>query len=248
MGTMPTPAPEAQATISPVGRIIGVFFSPSSTFEDIGRSPSWILPVVLMTVMGLMVGFALNQRIDWRDVASKRLESSSRASQLSADQKERNIEMSAKISPIITYAIGLLGPILGVLIVGGVMLGAYNLLGGANASYKTSMAIVAHAYLVTLISSVLLILILYLKPFGTVDLENPVAANLGAFLPEGTAKWLMTLGTGIDLFNFWVLILIGVGFAAFNRKKLKTGSAIGIAFGVWAVYEVIRVGLTWVFS
>jgi hypothetical protein len=135
-----------------------------------------------------------------------------------------------------------------VVIVGGVMLGVYNLFGGANANYKVSLGIVSHAYLVSLISSLLLVLILYLKPPGTVDLENPVATNLGAFFPEGTAKWLMSLGTAIDLFSFWILILIGIGFAAFNRKKLKTGSAIGIAFAVWAAYEVVRVGLTWIFS
>ena len=44
---MPIPAPvvEPAAKISPFGRIIGVLFSPKSTFEDIARKPSWILPV-----------------------------------------------------------------------------------------------------------------------------------------------------------------------------------------------------------
>ena len=38
----PEPAPVAQ--ISPFGRIIGMFFSPKPTFEDIVRKPYWILP------------------------------------------------------------------------------------------------------------------------------------------------------------------------------------------------------------
>ena len=96
------------------------------------------------------------------------------------------------------------------------MLGAYNLLGGANASYKVSMAIVSHAYFVSIISSLLFILVLFLKPPGSVDIENPVAANLGAFLPDGTSKVVMALGTAIDLFSFWIICLIGIGFAAFN--------------------------------
>jgi len=33
------------------GRIIGVFFSPKNTFEDIVRKPSWMLPIVLLTVL-----------------------------------------------------------------------------------------------------------------------------------------------------------------------------------------------------
>src|SRR5712691_3248497 len=42
MATTPAPAPEPQASISPFGRIIGVLFSPKSTFEDIARKPSWV--------------------------------------------------------------------------------------------------------------------------------------------------------------------------------------------------------------
>ncbi len=248
MATAPTPAPEAQEPVNHFGRIMGVFFSPKATFQSIARRPTWILPVVLMTVLGGVVSFALNKRVDWREVASKRIEESSRASQLSAEQKEKQLAMSEKISPAFTYAIGLLVPILLAVIVGGVMLGAYNLFAGAGANYKVSMAIVSHAYVVSMVSSLLFLLILFLKPFGTVDLGNPVATNLGAFLPDGTSKVVMAMGTAIDIFSFWIICLIGIGFAAFNPKKLKTGGAIGIAVVVWAAYEVCRVGLTFVFS
>jgi hypothetical protein len=248
MATTAVPAPEAQAPINHFGRIIGVFFSPKETFQSIAQRPSWILPVVLMTVLGVVVAFSLNKKVDWREVASKRIEESSRASQLSAEQKEQQIAMGAKISPAIAYAIGLVAPILLAVIVGGVMLGAYNLLGGANANFKVAMGIVSHAYVVTMVNSLLFLLILFLKPPGTVNIENPVASNVGAFLPEGTSKTVMALGTAIDLFSFWIICLIGVGFAAFNPKKLKLGSSISIALAVWAVYQAFRLGLTFIFS
>jgi Yip1 domain len=249
MGTVTTaPAAEAQPPINHFGRLIGVFFTPKETLASIAERPSWVMPVVVMTVLGIGVGFALNQRVNWRDVASKRIEESSRASQLSPKQKEQQLAMSEKISPAIAYCIGAFVPILLAVIVGGVMLGAFNLLGGANANFKVSMGIVAHAYFVSIISSLLFVLILYLRPPGTVDLENPVAANVAAFLPDGTAKWLVTLGTAIDLFSFWIMILIAIGFAAFNPKKLKFGSAFGIVLSVWAVYEIIRVGFAFIFS
>jgi hypothetical protein len=248
MATTAVPAPEAQAPINHFGRVIGVFFSPKETFQSIAQRPSWILPVVLMTVIGVVVGFSLNKRVDWREIASKRIEESPRASQLSAEQKEQQIAMGAKISPAIAYAFGLVGPILLVVIVSAVMLGAYNLLGGANANFKVALGIVSHAYLVTVVSSLLFLLVLFLKPPGTVNIENPVAANLGAFLPEGTSKTLMALGTAIDLFSFWIICLIGVGFAAFNPKKLKLGSSISTALAVWALYQAFRLGVTFIFS
>ena len=247
--TVAVSAPEPpQQQISAVGRLIGVFFSPGATFADIARKPSWLAPVVVMTVLGLIVSFALNQRVNWHDVVMKQIDASSRASQLSTEQKEQQADVGAKFSVPFSYGIGLLGPILAVLIVGGVMLGAYNLLGGANATFKASMAIVSHAYFVTIISSLLFVLVLFLKPAGTVDLENPVATNLGAFMPDTAAKWLVKLATSIDLFSFWVMALIAIGFAAWNPRKLKFGSAFGIALLVWGVYVVCKVGWAAIFS
>ena len=250
MSTTPMVAAETPQPPGPInhfGRIIGMFFSPKATFEDIVRRPSWIVPVLLMTVLGIGVAFALNQRVDWRDIASKRIEESPRAANLSAEQKEQQIAMSAKVSPPVDYAFGALGPILGVLVVAGVMLLAYNVIGGANANFSVAMGIVSHGFVVSVLSSLLFILILYLKPPGTIDLDNPVATNLGAFLPESTPKALMALGKSIDVFSLWTLLLISIGFATFNPKKLK-GKSLSIAISVWAVYVVIKMGAAWIFS
>jgi hypothetical protein len=248
MATTPVPAPEAQATISPFGRIIGVFFSPGKTFEDIVRKPSWMLPLLLTTLLSIGVSFAINQRINWREFMSQQIEKSPRAAQLSADQKQQQIEGGAKFTPPFTYAVGVLGPFLGVLIIGLVMWGAYGLLGGASTNFSTALSITAHAFLTGLVSSPLLILTLYLKPYGTADLDNPLAANIAAFLPEDSAKWLVALCKSFDLFTFWTLILLAIGFAAVNPKKLKGAKSFTIGFSVWAAFVVLRVGWAFIFS
>jgi hypothetical protein len=155
MATTSLPAPEAQAPISPFGRITGMFFSPKATFEDIVRKPSWVLPIVLLTILSIAVCVAINQRINWREFMSQQIEKSPQAAQLSAEQKEQRIEGGAKFSPIFTYAIGVLGPILSALVVALVMWGAYNLLGGASTDFGTSFAITSHAFLTGLVSSAL---------------------------------------------------------------------------------------------
>ena len=246
--TTSMPAPEAQAALGPIGRIIGVFFSPKATFEDIVRKPSWVVPVVLLTVLSLCVSFAINQRINWREFVSQQIEKSPGAANMSAEQKEQRIEGGAKFSPPFTYAIGLLGPVLATMVVALVMWGGYNLLGGANTNFGTSLGVTSHAFLTGLVSSPLFILILYLRPYGTVDLDNPVAANLAAILPEDSAKWLVALGKSIDLFSFWTLILLAMGFAATNPRKLKGSKSFSIAFGIWAAFVICRVGWAFIVS
>src|SRR6202171_1219616 len=153
--SLPAPDAQSQPAISPIGRIIGVFFSPKATFEDIVRKPSWVLPVVLLTLFSIGVSFAINQRINWREFISQQMEKSPQAANMSAEQKEQRIEGGAKFSPPFTYAIGLLGPLLSILLVALVLWGAYNLLGGANTTFGTSLGITSHAFLTGLVTSIL---------------------------------------------------------------------------------------------
>ena len=105
-----------------------------------------------------------------------------------------------------------------------------------------------HAYVPVILGNLVFLIVLFLKAPGTIDLENPVATNLAAFFPEDTAKWLQAFGKNMDIFTLWVVALIGIGFAATNPKKLKGGTSFGIAFGMFAAYVVIRVGLAFAFS
>jgi hypothetical protein len=241
-------APEPQPQMSAISRVFGVLFSPQKTFEDIVRKPGWLFPIALLTILSIAVSFGLNQRVNWREFMSQQIEKSPQASSLSADQKEQRIEAGAKFAPISTYVFGTLGPLVIALIIGLVMWGAYSLLGGVSTNFSTAMAITAHAFMTGLISSPLFLLVIFLKAPGTIDLENPVATNLAAVLPDESAKWLVALCKSFDVFTFWTLILIAIGFAVTNPKKLKGGKPYMIAFGVWAAYVVCRVGFAFIFS
>jgi hypothetical protein len=245
---VPPAAPEPQRQMSAISRVFGVLFSPQKTFEDIVRKPSWGLAIALLTVLSIAVSVGINQRVNWREFMSQQIEKSPQGAQLSAEQKEQRIEGGAKISPIFTYVVGALGPIVFALVIALVMWGAYTLLGGVTTNFSTAMAITSHAFLTGLISSPLFLLVIYLKAPGTLDLENPVATNLAAVLPDESAKWLVALCKSIDVFSIWTLILLAIGFAVTSPKKLKGGKSYAIAFGVWAVFVICRVGIAFIFS
>ena len=249
MATTPvTTAPEPQAAISPVGRLFGVLFSPGKTFEDIVRKPGWIVPLVVLVVLSLGASIVFVQRVDWRDVISQQIDKSPQAAQLTAEQKEQRVEMGSKVAPIVGYVGGAVFPACILVLTALVMWGAYSLLGGVNAGFGTSFSIAAHAFMTAIVSTPIFLLIILLKPRDAIDIENPVATNVAAFLPGEIPKWLFTLGKQIDVFTIWTLILIGIGFAAVNRKKLSAGKSVGIALSVWLVYVVIRTGIAFVFS
>jgi hypothetical protein len=256
MATMPPPAPgsqasapAAQASISPFGRVVGMFFSPKATFEDIVRKPSWILPSAIILFFSLAGVTALNQHFNWREYMTQQMEKNSRSAQLSPEQKEKQIEGGVKYAPIAATVSALVFPILGILVISLLLMASYNLMAGAGVNFKTSLAIVAHSLVpAAVVGTFVFVLVLFLKPVGMFDLENPVATNLAVFLPEDSAKWLVALGKNIDLLEIWKLLLLAIGFAAVNPRKLKGGKSLTIVVSVFLVYVVVRVGLAFVFS
>lgn len=249
MATTPMPAAEPQAGISPFGRIIGVFFSPKATFEDIVRKPSWILPTALILIFAVLGVVALNSHFNWRDYGSQQIEKSPRAAQLSAEQKEQQVGATAKYAPIFAYVFGIPVPVVMLLLISLVLMLTYNLMSGAGVNFKTSFAIVTHAFVpASVLGTALFITVLFLKPIGTFDLDNPVATNLAVILPEESAKWLVALCKNIDLLEFWKLFLLAIGFAAVNPKKLKGGKSFTIVFSVFVIYVILRTGISFISS
>ena len=111
-----------------------------------------------------------------------------------------------------------------VAIFAGIYMAAFNLFSGAGVRYGQSFAITTHAFLPTVIVNVLALIILPLKSYGDVDPENIVATSLKAYLPETMPKPLLALGGSLELFWIWCLVLVAIGFAAANPRKVKPGS------------------------
>jgi hypothetical protein len=248
MATTPTPAPAAEAQISMLGRLTGALFSPRPTFEDIARKPDWIVPLLVIVLLSTVTTAIFGQRVGWRGFMEKQLANNKRVEQMSPEQRERIIEQQTKFAPIIGYVAAPIFIFGGALIVSGVLLGAFNILAGAEFNYKTSLGILTHAWMPAVIVQLLGILILFVKAPDMIDLEHLVASNLGALLSDDSPKWLMSLLTSIDLFTFWTIFLAALGFSVARPKKISMGRALGIIIVLWVLYLGVKVGFTAIFS
>jgi hypothetical protein len=240
------PSPEA-ARVSSFGRVFGVLFSPKQTFDSIAKRPTWLVPIVLGCCFFIAVVVVFTQRGGWPSFFEKQNANSSRMQQMSAEDREKTLDAQIKIAPTFGYVEGVVLPFLVALVAAGVFLGVFNAM-GVNTSFKTSLAIVSYAWVPWLIHGILSILILFLKDISTVDLQNLVASNPGAFLSDDASKWLTACLSSIDIFAIWTMVLLGIGFSSVNSKKLPFGKAFVTVAGVWIVYVLVKVGLTAAFS
>jgi hypothetical protein len=252
MARAETPSPATTSSDGSFGRIFGVLFSPKPTFESIVRKPSWVLPLILIAVVSVGIVFTFSQRVGWRNFMIRQDQQNSRTQKqmesMTEEQRENMINTQTKVAPIFAYVGVVIGPFIAAVVVGAVLMLAFNLIYGTKIGFVPSLAIVSYAWVPGILGALLGILILFLKDPSTVDLEHLVASNGGAFLADDSAKWLVTLLTAVDLFAFWNMILMAFGFSATDPKKLSFGKALGTVVSVWLIYVIVKVGLVAAFS
>lgn len=248
MATTPTPSPVEPGRIGAMGRMFGALFSPKETFADIAARPSWLAPVILLSIISLGFTIAFTQRVGWQQFMEQQLANNPRTANMSAEQRAQAIERGASIAKYFGYGGAALGSFAVVAVLAGIFLGAFNLIGGAGTNYRTSLGILSHSMMPLVVANLLAFIVLFLKRPDMFDLENPLGSNVAAFLSGDAPAWLNSLGRSLDIFAFWAMFLIATGFAAASPKKISLGKGLGIVIGVWAVYVLVKMGWAAAFS
>jgi hypothetical protein len=253
MVTTPVAASEAspEPGLSTLQRITGVFFSPGTTFADIVKRPSWLAPMILLTVIWLGLCATLVKRADWIEVTKQQIESNKFAARsiesLSADAKEQAYEQGAQRSKISQYVRGVIGwPIL-ILFSAALNFGFYKLITGIRTNFATAFAISAFAHLPMGIRELLAIPVTLLKDPQSIDPQNFLASNPATFLGSGAPVWQMILFGSLDLFSIWAIILVAIGFSAADPKKVPMGKSLFVSFGSTYSIVLVFVMMAWIF-
>lgn len=252
MASPVTPSPEAAPSVSSFGRIFGAIFSPKPTFESIAQRPTWILPLLLISILSIVTVFIFGQRVGWRSFMEHQDQTNPRVQKqmeaMTPDQREQMLATQTKYASIFGYVGAVVGIFIVAVIIAAVLMVAFNVMSGGGTGFMTSLGIVTHSWVPGIIGGLLGILVLFLKDPSTIDIQHLVATNAGAFLSDDAPKWQEALLSSFDLFTIWSMVLMAIGYSAINPKKISYGKALGTIVAVWAIYVVCKVGLTAAFS
>ena len=178
------PQPERMSEIS---RLTGVFFEPKKTFEDIAQRPGWLVPLVLIIVAALSVTVVFSQHVGWERFFRQQMETNSRMAQLTPEQRDQTLAMQMKFAPIGGAAAILIGVPIYYLIVSAVLLGIVAGIMSAPVKFKQVYAIMCYASLTGVVSSILTLVVMFLKNPDQFNLQNPLAFNPAAFMDQTTS-------------------------------------------------------------
>lgn len=237
---MPEFVPVAEpAPLSEPARLAGVFFSPGKAFADIAKRPRWWVPILLSTIFTTGYLYLYSQHVGWVQMIERTLDQNPT---MSAEQREMTVRIYRDYGGFITFGSGLTIPIMASLVIAGVLKFLADTIMGAGVGFKRMLAITTYAGLPGLLSTILAVIVMYSKPPRDFDINNPVMINASAFLSEGAPRWLETGAAALDLFSFWVMILMAIGIHAAAGKKMSTGKAFMMILFPWALYQILRVG------
>jgi hypothetical protein len=222
--------------LSESARLTGVVIEPKRAFADIAARPRFWVPLALILAIAVGFTFAMSRRVGWENVMRTAIEKSPRVQNLSVEQREQIIQQQTRFMNIAGYPIAVVAPLCMILAASGIYLLIFRTFMGTDLTFKQMLAIYCYSGIPGIISSLLALLVMYLKPPEDFDVTNPLAFNLGAFLPEGTAPFLVSLGTSIDLFMLWALALMAVGVYMATRRTLSPTAAAAGVFGPWLLW------------
>jgi len=231
--------PPALHQMSEPARLAGVFFSPGKAFADIARRPRWWIPVILIALLSTVYLNIFTQRVGWESVIRQTLDRLPNAQAMNAQQREQAITNGAKFYKYFGYGGAALGTLFYVFIVAVILMFIFDTMMSASIGLKRMMAIVAYGFLPLIIQTLLSLVVLFLKDPDEFNLQNPLMFNVGAYLSPDSPAALRALGSSMDLFSLWIIVLLAIGVHAAGRK-ISFGKALAGIGLPWALYVCLK--------
>ena len=235
--------------LSEMERVMDTFTAPSKTFTDIKRSANWLVPWLLMSIVGLAMVFTVDKKLGMDTAYENQLRLSpkqmDKIDSLPADQKANAMKIGTNITRDFAYGSPLLILVF-VAIIAGVLMATFNFGLGAEVKFMQAMAVSMYAFLPGMLRSLIAIAVVSAGGAEGFTFQNPVASNLGALVDPNSSHFLYSILSSIDIINIWILVLTGIGYSCITR--VKRGTCMGVVFGWWAVVSLVGAGLGALFA
>jgi hypothetical protein len=205
-----------------------VIFEPSATFEDVGRRPKWVGPLIVILAATVVTSFLLMPL--WTEAQ--------RMGVMQRDMPEDQREQALRMMETFKWVGLAVAPIFATVITAifALLLWAWGAISGAkNATFKVAFAALIYTGVIYILQSIAQAIVVYVKGAEQVALEGGQPTfGLALFMERGDmSKWLWGLIASVNFFAIWSAILVAI--AGVHALKMSKGSAYAFAIFIWIV-------------
>jgi hypothetical protein len=237
----------AEADRGFLATLVDVFVAPGDAFRAIAARPRWLAPLLLAIGIGLAFSAVWVSKADPVEFMKAQMEESGGAERIPPEKRADVIATQAKFFKVFAWIGPLVFAPLMSAALAGLFLFVYRFFYGSEATYAQSLAVVAWCFAAFgLVLNPLILLVMALKNEWSVDPQSVIQASGAALLDKATtAKPLYALAASLDLFSFWLIALLSIGYGAVIGKPASS-AAWGVVT-LWAVYVLGKVAISAVF-
>jgi len=223
---------------SAFGRVIGVLVSPEKTFKSIAERPTWVAPLLLMTLFSLGFGWVAQQRVNQAELFKYQMDKL--GMELSKEQMAK-LESEAAGQSQTRQVVGLC---FGVAVVAGIYLAIAGLflavfrMAGSEVDFGRSLSTILHGFLPAgMVMALLNLAIVF--PRTEISPEEMttglLTSSLRPLAPESSPVLQSLLGS-VDFFAIWSVVLLILGFRTVARVSTRTAAtAVFVLWGLWVL-------------
>lgn len=231
---------EPTAKLSSFQRLVKVFYAPGEVFEDIKAKPTWFLALAAYILVVTATSLVVWSNMDFD--ASTREAISTIGFEVPEEAIEEQIESAEKrwfLKPVLTGAVMM--PIL--LVIAASLFFLMMKMVGSEISFLATYSTMLHAYFPgKAVYSVLLAILAQTQgPVTEMGLVTVLKSSIAGFLPQGSNLALITLGSFVDAFRIWGIVLLVIGLAVVG--SVSRGKATFAALVPWILAVLIATGL-----
>ncbi|CAN5574475.1 hypothetical protein BH10BAC5_BH10BAC5_13760 [soil metagenome] len=234
--------------ISKSDAMIGVITEPSVTFHEVARTEGknyWIIPILISIILGLISSFIFMSNNELKssvmdkqkDKMEKQMNEKVQKGEMSASDKDKAIEQSAKFMDpngmffkLIGYGGAVVGPFLLLFIPS-----IFYLIGlkifKADFVFSNVLNVVGLSYIIYAVGTMIGMVL-------SVVMGHMVTAGLALVLNEEmVGSKVFQLISKLDLFSIWEHVVIMIGLSKIGKIEImKSGIVV---FGIWIVWILL---------
>jgi hypothetical protein len=221
--------------MSIVNKMAAIFTSPKKAFEALSEKPDWLVPMIVMVLIGILFAVTVVPSVILPETVEKTVE----------QMRDRGMT-DAQIEPVMKYMTGTLPVIFGVvgvliitpvslLIIAGILFGVCSLAGG-KAKFVQVFSAATYSGLISSLGAIVKGILMYSQH------SAHVGTSLALVLSEEASKtFLYRLLGHFDLFTLWQIGVLIIGLAVIYRWK--SSKAAGVVLSLWAFWVLVSSAL-----
>ena len=230
--------PQEEKTMGAPSKVINIFFEPKKVFESLKIKPTWLVPFIIVALLG--IGFYY---FAYPMIMSEQIAKIEANEKIPAEQKELIIEKMQESGhpPVWQVGISPIGVLIYFAIASAVLFFVFNVLLGGDSTFRKVFSVYCYSGLVAIPATVVKLPLTLVKK--SADVQTSLALLLS---PDVKETFLYRIFSSFDVFVIWQVILVSIGMAVIYKFTSKRSYTT--VFVLWVIWIFLKSGLSSLFG